>query len=72
MIGRYFLNLLIALDQFGNALLGGDPDETISSRFGKRSKSNLFGRCINLLFFWQPQHCQKSAEADEGKDAVTR
>lgn len=31
---RYMVNLLIALDQFGNALFAGDPDETISSRAG--------------------------------------
>ena len=35
MIFKYFLNILISLDQMGNTLLGGDPDETISSRLGK-------------------------------------
>lgn len=29
---RYCLNVLIALDQLANALLRGDPDETLSSR----------------------------------------
>lgn len=29
---RYILNNLIAIDQLGNTLLGGYPDETISSR----------------------------------------
>jgi hypothetical protein len=33
--GRYLLNILISLDQFGNSLLLGDPDETISSRLGR-------------------------------------
>ena len=32
---KYVWNILIAIDQFFNALFGGDPDETISSRAGK-------------------------------------
>jgi hypothetical protein len=32
---RYLWNLLISLDQFANTVLGGSPDETISSRTGK-------------------------------------
>ena len=35
LIGKYLFNVLISIDQFGNALSGGDPDETISSRIGK-------------------------------------
>ena len=31
----YVWNVLIGLDQFCNAILGGDPDETMSSRMGK-------------------------------------
>jgi len=36
MLKRYVLNVLIAIDQLGNELIGGDPDETISSRASKR------------------------------------
>jgi hypothetical protein len=32
---RYLWNLLLALDEFGNAVGGGDPRETISSRAAK-------------------------------------
>lgn len=32
---KYLLNFLISLDQLGNTILGGDPDETISSRLGR-------------------------------------
>lgn len=32
---KYFYNILIGIDQLVNAILGGDPDETISSRLGK-------------------------------------
>lgn len=33
--GRYTKNLLISVDQLGNTLWGGNPDETISSRLGR-------------------------------------
>lgn len=32
---RYLFNILLALDQLGNVLTGGFPDETMSSRMGK-------------------------------------
>lgn len=32
----WWLGVLIGIDQLGNALAGGDPDETISSRIGRR------------------------------------
>jgi hypothetical protein len=32
MIKKYFFNLWITFDQFLNALMAGDPDETVSSR----------------------------------------
>ncbi|MDP4158147.1 MAG: hypothetical protein Q8911_00075 [Bacillota bacterium] len=34
-MGKYFYNILIGIDQLCNTILGGDPDETISSRMGK-------------------------------------
>jgi hypothetical protein len=34
-IGRWAMNILLSLDQLGNSVLGGDPDETISSRLGR-------------------------------------
>lgn len=36
---QFAWNVLISLDQLGNALTGGNPDETISSRLGKRKRS---------------------------------
>lgn len=38
MVKHYIWNLLIAIDQFFNALFAGDPDETLSSRMGKRAR----------------------------------
>lgn len=32
---RYVINILLGIDQLGNTLIGGSPDETISSRLGR-------------------------------------
>lgn len=73
MVKRYIWNILIAIDQFFNALLGGDSDETMSSRMGKHLAKhdcpfcNFMCKLLNLI---QKDHCVKSIEADEGKDQV--
>jgi hypothetical protein len=72
MLARWFWNVLIALDQFGNAVTGGDPDETISSRADKAMNKGKRWGCImcRLLNLIQKDHCQKSLEPDEGARAV--
>lgn len=64
----YFLNLLIALDQLGNAIVAGDPDETISSRAGKAQRAGRRWGCIlcRMLDWFERDHCAKSIEPDEG------
>jgi hypothetical protein len=34
---RYFMKVLLGVDQFANTIIGGSPDETISARAGRRS-----------------------------------
>lgn len=66
---RYFWNILIAVDQLGNTLCGGDPDETVSSRCGKyvRRNSGYFPcQLCKLLNFFQKDHCVQSIEEDRG------
>ena len=62
---------LLALDQYANTLLGGDPKETISSRLG-RNQDCLFCSLICLLLnIFDKDHCQKAASAflkDKQKD----
>lgn len=73
-IRRYCLNLLLSVDQFVNAVLFGDPDETLSSRIGKGSlKGNRF--CIfmaKILGFFDKNHAVKNIEKDEGEDQITK
>lgn len=70
----YLLNVMIGVDQLLNAMLGGDPDETISSRAYRRAsegstKWRCFEKIINAIFFWDKatlpdgtvyRHCQLS------------
>lgn len=65
---RYIWNLLISIDQLANTLLGGDTDETISSRMGKRArKGDPLGKVIcRMLNVFDKGHCEKSIEKDEG------
>lgn len=71
-MGKYLLNLLISLDQLVNTLTGGDPDETISSRAGKATRRNSgpWRLLCRILHIFDPAHCEKSIEHDEGKDAI--
>lgn len=70
MIRAYAFNLLIALDQFANALSGGDPDETISSRCAKRRDKPGWNILAAFLEWLNPGHLDRSLEADEGSAAV--
>lgn len=60
--------ILIAFDQFVNALCGGWADETISSvawRKRNEGKKWAFLRClIDCIFFWQPDHCKTAYESE--------
>lgn len=63
---QYLLNLLIALDQLVNTLLGGCPDATISARVYKNSQKYWYVRplekIINCIFrlFGHTDHCHQS------------
>lgn len=73
----YLKNLLVVLDCFGNAVSGGDPDETISSRCAKamiyeQSKGSYGGGCrmCSFLAAFQQNHCQIALERNKGSRAV--
>lgn len=68
----WIFRVLVAVDQFFNALFDGDPDETISSRAYKASlKGERWGCVLCKVLNWiSRDHCLKSVEWDEGrKDA---
>ena len=67
-------NFFIAIDQLGNVVFAGDPDETISSRAGKALR--LDKRWAKVLCWGldkiDPGHCEASVDVTEGKDQVWR
>ena len=70
IVKLYLLNILIAIDQLGNTLIGGDPDETISSQAAKRTAEwewNLLGRCLEWI---DPGHLKQAREDDEGSNSI--
>lgn len=66
---RYIVNVLLALDQLLNAVLGGYPDETISSRAGKARLEQKRWACVlcKFLDIFDKDHCLDAIEADEGR-----
>lgn len=65
----YFRRLFVAVDQLVNVILGGDEDETISSRIAKDKRRGRKFACFlcKILDLFDPDHCEKSIERDEGK-----
>ena len=59
--------VLVAVDQLVNTLMGGMADETLSARAWR---NHLKGRrswpvkIINALFFWQDEHCKHAYESE--------
>ena len=70
----YFYNILIALDQFVNVLIGGAPDQTISGRcwqYREHWAGAMAVRFVDWLFSWhESEHCRKSFESDRHDKAV--
>lgn len=63
----YSLNLLIAIDQLCNVILGGMPDETISARAWRNKANPLYAvlvRIIDSIFWFDPKHCETSFESE--------
>lgn len=60
----WLTQVFIAIDQVFNAIFGGFADETLSSRAhrqqGKKWYWFLLRRFIDLLFFWQKNHCEEA------------
>ena len=69
-LGGGFISLLIAIDQCGNVLIGGDPDTTISTHCGLRLAASdpgwlthIFCRPVcRMLSLVDPGHCAAAKE----------
>ncbi|BCK65727.1 hypothetical protein KAM338_23410 [Aeromonas caviae] len=70
-VTRYLFRVAISIDQLGNTLLGGRPDETISGNVGYNAKQGkpwaLKAEKIINFIMRSPTHCRDSIEYDERK-----
>lgn len=72
MIKQYVWNFLSAVDRVANALTGGSPDETISSRAGKAQAAGKTWACVlcKFLDLFDKNHCKKSINNEDGDLAI--
>jgi hypothetical protein len=70
VLWRYLLNIAIAADQLLNAILFGDPDETVSSRAAKNASRHGWRQVCRFLEWIDPGHLKRSLEPDEGDRAL--
>ena len=70
----YLLNLIYVLDLVLNTIFLGDPDETISSRIGKKNRDGRDCRVCQfickLLDLIDPRHCQDAIKHHEGRGSA--
>jgi hypothetical protein len=53
----YVMGVLIGIDQLGNSLLGGDPDECISGRCARGYNRYWYWRWLGKILNWiKPGH----------------
>jgi hypothetical protein len=69
---QYTYNLCLAGSQFSNTVLGGDPDESLSSRFGRAQEDGVvpvrFGLAPVTNVIVGPDHCRRCIEHDERRN----
>ena len=67
-VGQYIRNVAFALDRFGNAALGGDPDWTISQRMGQAIREDRCAGCYwvcRVLSLIDHRHCRRVYDPDK-------
>lgn len=67
----YIRKVLLGLDQFVNTIFNGWPDETLSARVHRENRKGL-EKFINILFFFQPDHCRKAFEGELKREDLAR
>lgn len=74
---NYWLNLAVAFGQLLNALLAGDPDESLSARAyrteqGGKRFGRVFRPLIDAIFFFDPHHCHLSYLAEQQRKQLPK
>lgn len=68
-VSTYCLNIGIAADQLANTIIGGHPDETLSSRCYRNSAKYWYAKAarivLDVLFRpWGAEHCRHAYESE--------
>jgi hypothetical protein len=66
-MSEYLFQVVAAISQLINALLGGWADELLSSRAYRNREIPLWGfvrRVIDCIFWWEPDHCYQSYRSE--------
>ena len=62
---QYAYNIGVSTSQMANTVLGGDPDESLSARFGRADQDGVtvvkYGIAPAVDFVCGPDHCRRSA-----------
>lgn len=68
---KWFVQVVIALDQMLNAILAGNADETLSARSWRMSDAvrpkhrwSIARKMIDGLFFWDADHCYNAWQSE--------
>lgn len=70
-------NFFVSIDQLGNAIAGGNPDNTISSRIGHYNHQkdttwywSIFEKIVDFTFYPidGPNHCHEAFHNDAGEE----
>jgi hypothetical protein len=62
----YFDHIQVASSRLLNAVVHGDGFEMFSSRtYRDRFRNPMLYRVVNLMFFWQEDHCKQSWEWED-------
>lgn len=80
-MGRnWFHEVFVGIDQFINAVLAGYADETLSARSyrlgqrdemrGRRGRWWYAWRAIDVLFFWQAEHCKRAYDNEYARTGL--
>lgn len=72
-IKQYFWNILIWLDQGGNTLTFGSPDETLSSRLGRNYRGTWIEKAVDwaaYLITGKKDHCENALEPPECQEGA--
>jgi hypothetical protein len=72
---RWFFNVLIAIDQLINTLVGGEPDETLSSAaFRMHEQGKFWGWTMHLIngLFFDSAHCANAYLSERNRKHLAK